>query len=443
MIMADMQLLAQTAAERVLNSIPEGLVIAGLTWVLLRITGRHNSGTKFVVWFAALLSVAALPLLPHSATARDAAPAGSTVMLPPSWGTAIFAMWGLIASWAMARILVGLWNVRRLRDTSTAIADTEIVAPVRNAIAQMKTKRPVEIRRSERVTVPTAIGFLRPTILLPGWALEELSPEELKIVLFHEFAHLRRRDDWTNLAQKVVRTIFFFHPAVWWIERRLSLEREMACDDLVLAETSNPRAYAECLVSLAERSVVRRGLALAQAVIGRARETAQRLGRILDGRRRTRTHGFKPALAIAGLLVAICSVVMPYRPNLVSFENAAPVPMVTRAALSAPGPSSTIVVPAVQTANPSRPRPARRYALRRSTESIAKVTAPIPGKLQAVNSVVARAKEDSLLGSQFVVVMRTTQVDGRGVTERFCVWRVTVDKSDPRVVHEELIVRSL
>jgi len=65
--------------------------------------------------------------------------------------------------------------------------------------------------------------------------------------LLHEFAHLGRWDDWTNLAQKLVRTIFFFHPAVWWIEKRLSLEREMACDDVVLAETQNPRAYAECL----------------------------------------------------------------------------------------------------------------------------------------------------------------------------------------------------
>ena len=85
------------------------------------------------------------------------------------------------------------------------------------------------------------------------------------------FAHSGNSTDWTNLAQKLVRTVFFFHPAVWWIERRLSLEREMACDEAVLAETENPRAYAECLVSLAEKSFVRRGLALAQAVVGRAR----------------------------------------------------------------------------------------------------------------------------------------------------------------------------
>src|SRR5258707_5357457 len=99
--------------------------------------------------------------------------------------------------------------------------------------------------------------------IFPDWVLQELSAEELKVVLLHEFAHLRRFDDWTNLLQKLVRTIFFFHPAVWWIERKLSLEREMACDEVVLAETENAQAYAECLVSLAEKSFVRSGLMLA------------------------------------------------------------------------------------------------------------------------------------------------------------------------------------
>src|SRR5205085_3857822 len=160
------------------------------------------------------------------------------------------------------------------------------------------------------------------------WALRELSADELRTTLLHEFAHLQRRDDWTNLAQKVVRTIFFFHPAVWWIERRLSLEREMACDEAVLAETENPRAYAECLVSLAEKSVVRRGLALAQAMVGRARETSLRLARILDGNRRSRSARNLPALAFLAFIVAGCVIALPEAPRLISFENEAPAPAV-------------------------------------------------------------------------------------------------------------------
>ena len=96
---------------------------------------------------------------------------------------------------------------------------------------------------------------------------------ELNSILIHELAHLERRDDWTNLAQKVLRALLFFHPAVWWVERQLSLEREMACDDVVLSRTANPRAYAECLVTVAERSLMRRGLALAQAAVSKMRQT--------------------------------------------------------------------------------------------------------------------------------------------------------------------------
>ena len=90
--------------------------------------------------------------------------------------------------------------------------------------------------------------------------MQELSAVELNAILLHELAHLRRWDDWTNLIQKIVGAVLFFHPAVWWIEKKLALEREMACDDLVLAKTASPRAYAECLVSLAEKSLLRRGL---------------------------------------------------------------------------------------------------------------------------------------------------------------------------------------
>src|SRR6202011_3024466 len=98
----------------------------------------------------------------------------------------------------------------------------------------------------------------RPLVVIPAWARQELSTTELQAILLHELAHLRRWDDWTNLVQKIVGALLFFHPAVWWIEQRLSLEREMACDDVVLAETVSPRGYAECLLSLAEKSLLRR-----------------------------------------------------------------------------------------------------------------------------------------------------------------------------------------
>ena len=118
-------------------------------------------------------------------------------------------------------------------------------------------------------------------VVFPTWALSEIPTAELNAILLHELAHLRRYDDWTNLAQKLVKAILFFHPAVWFIESRLTLEREMACDDAVLAASYSPRAYAESLVGLAEKSFLRRGIQLAQAAVSHVQQLKLRLAEIL------------------------------------------------------------------------------------------------------------------------------------------------------------------
>ena len=437
------QLLA-LAAERVLNSIPEGVAVAGLTWLLLRIMGRNNSGARFAVWFAALLAVAALPFIPHSPSVLSATGGGSPLVLPAWWAGAIFAVWLVIAGWAMLRVAIGLGNVRRLRMTSVAISGEKEGSSAEAILNDLKPVRRVEVRRSGAVTVPTAVGFFRPMILLPGWALDELSAEDLKAVLSHELAHLRRWDDWTNLAQKLIRTVFFFHPAVWWIERKLSLEREMACDDMVVAETENPRAYAECLVNLAERSVVRRGIALAQAVVGRARETAQRLSRILDGHHGTGAQVLRPALGAGAALAAICAVAMPYRPNLVSFEERTPTQLLARGTPTAPN-TAEMIARNVSLSEAVTPKHA---AIRKNTvpkppiERAAKDFLPDLNTRPA-NVVMAVEEDGPALPQHFFVVVQTMQVEGRGPRERLSVWRVTVKDADRRVVHEEFIVRSL
>ncbi len=169
---------------------------------------------------------------------------------------------------AVTRLAIGLWHVRQLRRSCTAVAAADLDPIVRKTVEALQSSgslgsKTVTIATSEEVRVPAAIGFRKKTIVLPAWALRELPPEDLNVILLHEFAHLRRGDDWTNLIQKIVRAIFFFHPAVWWIESRLSMEREMACDDAVLAETSNPRGYASCLVSLLEKNMAHRSSAKA------------------------------------------------------------------------------------------------------------------------------------------------------------------------------------
>ena len=114
-------------------------------------------------------------------------------------------------------------------------------------------------RRRVKLCVSTTWPFRQqsvsfdPQLFSPQGCCHSFQPGRSRSILLHELAHLRRWDDWTNLAQKIVKAVFFFHPAVWWIENHLTLEREMACDDIVLAQTASPRDYASSLISFAEK----------------------------------------------------------------------------------------------------------------------------------------------------------------------------------------------
>jgi beta-lactamase regulating signal transducer with metallopeptidase domain len=462
--------LAAMVTERVLNAIPGGLLIAVFVWLLLRVAGHQNSKTRFAVWFGALLAVAGLPFLPSLAKSSAVAQTvRSEIVLPGFWAAAIFSAWILVAALAMTRIVGGLWKLRLLRRSSlplaasTSLPPASFTPPISNppiqaVVAQFQRTRGIVVRSSSVVAVPTAIGFFRPLILIPDWVLQELSAEELKVVLLHEFAHLRRFDDWTNLLQKLVRTIFFFHPAVWWIERKLSLEREMACDEVVLAQTENPQAYAECLVSLAEKSFVRRGLALAQAVIGHARDTSLRLARILDGNRLNSARGFRPALGLATVLAACCLFVLPDTPRLIAFHDAAPVSTTAfaSAAETAPQVSQTAVVPVSARVTDTRPYPAvarnrvpkvrgERPAMISEAHGRRQQTAAAPVLILAhADQNQASPQPTKITPSQFVFMMQTTHYDERGsAIVRLCVWRVTFDGENRQTVQQETIVRVL
>jgi beta-lactamase regulating signal transducer with metallopeptidase domain len=320
----DLQPLAQLASEQLLNCAVEGIGIAVLAWALLRVLGKQNSGTRFAVWFSALLAIAGLPFLGHFAVSGTKVAQASEIMMPASWAPCLFAGWALIAAAGLLRVATGLWQLRRLRKNCTPLDVTSLDPLLQKTLQDFDSSRMVTVCAAEELRVPTALGLLKPLVVLPTWSLQELSPAELNSILLHELAHLRRWDDWTNFAQKIVGALLFFHPAVWWIEKKLVLEREMACDDLVLEETGSPRAYAECLVALAEKSALRRGVALAQAAVGRMRSMSLRVSQILDVDRPTATRVWRPAPALLAGASLVVLGVFANSPRLISFEDGAP-----------------------------------------------------------------------------------------------------------------------
>ena len=316
--------IAQFSTLRIIDSLVEGSVIAGLGALVLRMTPRKNAAARFTVWFSTLLAIAGLPLIaastPHPIiTATITRPA---ITVPESWALYLFAAWALIAGYSLLGVARAVCHLRTLHERCSPIDPSELEPVLQETLRRYRTKRPVQLCTSDEVKIPTAIGLMRPSVIIPRWVMRELSTAELNQILLHELAHLRRHDDWTNLIQQVVRALFFFHPAVWWIEREIALEREMACDDAVLAETESPRAYAECLAHLAERSFVRRSLTLAQAALGRIRQTSLRVAEILDVERPKRSSStWKPAVSlVAGFAIAF-AVLGARASRLVGFEN--------------------------------------------------------------------------------------------------------------------------
>jgi beta-lactamase regulating signal transducer with metallopeptidase domain len=289
------------------------------------------------VWFLALMAVVGIACLggimlrglhsPFLATSSVAAYTPSMINLPAHWAAYVLVAWVLAVAVALARLSASVVHLYQLRATCTPVDPATLDSSLRETLEELNrtrsfAARSVTLSTSDRVRVPAALGLWRPMIALPAWALAELPPADLSIILRHEFAHLRRWDDWTNLLQKTVRALFFFHPAVWWIENRLSVEREMACDDIVVAQTCNPMGYASCLVSLLERGLAQRGWAMAQAIVHRAREASDRLTQILDKNRPPAAGISKPALGMVGLFALVCVVMAPQTPQLVAFDKA-------------------------------------------------------------------------------------------------------------------------
>ncbi len=328
----ELQAIAEASAIRIVDCLAGGTLIGFFASAVLKVSPRRSSGLRFAVWFSALLAIAALPLLStiihwQSPGVDSAGVSRPALTLPGSWAAYTFVAWLLIATVGLLRLAVSLWQMHALRNSCVVIDPADMQAHLRATLNGNRGVRSVALCTSDRVHVPMALGLIAPAVVIPRWLMAELSQEELNLIVLHEVAHLRRWDDWTNLAQKIIRAIFFFHPAVWWIEKQLSLEREMACDDAVLATNAAPRAYAECLANLAEKSLVRRTLQLAQAGLGPARQTFQRVAQILDANQPLGTRqGWKWALALVAALAVSSAVLASKEPQLVAFQSAAVVP---------------------------------------------------------------------------------------------------------------------
>ena len=322
----DLNYVAATGAERLLFSLATGTLLALVVWLLLRWMPRRDSRASFAVWFATLVITAMLPLAGfisgHGAAKVETTHAVVTVS--SSWAVGIFLTWAGVALIGLARVALAFGQVRRLKSRSAVLDSAEMSPEIGALLREFQRTRRAKLLVAKGLEVPTAVGFFRPAVVLPEWLLQGTPAEELKYIVLHELAHLRRRDDWTNLAQQVVKALLFFVPSVWWIERRLALDREMACDDAVLEHSGTPQGYAECLAHVAERSFLRRQLALAQAAVSRLRQLTKRVAKILDPNRKQPGHLWKPAIPAVMVAAGLCVFSGSRAPRLIGFADGEP-----------------------------------------------------------------------------------------------------------------------
>jgi beta-lactamase regulating signal transducer with metallopeptidase domain/DNA-binding beta-propeller fold protein YncE len=216
----------------------------------------------------------------------------------------------------LVRLLRGTWDSRRLRLAGAEMVDPDLSRWFREQIARLKLRVVPALRWCREISVPVVLGVVRPTILIPASAATGLSPDQLRAVIAHELAHIRRYDLAINLLQRMIETLLFFHPAVWWNSRRISREREEACDDLVLSAGFERNRYADALVRMAELSWTQHGRQVTAPATALAADGAsptefkRRILKILRLREEPRMRPGRVALLLAAT-IAVVAILTP------------------------------------------------------------------------------------------------------------------------------------
>lgn len=364
----------QALGWTLLHFLWQGAALFAVYWIADRLCARRGAGVRYALALTALLAMPAAAIATlayeegaatqpamhaagHLTVARATTGLGSNILSLAPWDAMeagapagmphsvravlqgalpwLDAIWLAGVFFFSLRALGGWWLLRRLRLFTLEQAPHTLRLHLDVLRRQMGIGRIIDLRLSRRIINPLTAGVLKPWILLPVTALTALSPEQLEVVLAHELAHIRRADYFWNLLQTVVETLFFFHPAVWYVSRRVRQEREFCCDDAVVARCSDPSIYASALVRLEEERNA--GLRFAMALDGNSRSGLRaRVLRILGAAEDARR--FRPVSMTAicvGVLLFLC-----------------PLPRVFASFREAPRAAAKVIAPAVQHVRP-------------------------------------------------------------------------------------------
>jgi len=255
----------------------QGAAIAALA--AAAIAFARKASARYAIGVAALALMLAAPVITFFVLNSSSAPTGApdlsfvvagsaaklaahhTASVPPAEPSVpvnVSAMNWLVTVWFAGVLLFslrtagGFFVVARLRRRDSHPVTAGLLGLCRDLHQRLGITRAVRYCESLHLDAPAVLGWFRPVVFLPVSALTGLTEAQLRAVIAHELAHIRRFDAFVNVFQVAVETLLFYHPGVWWLNKRIRAERENCCDDVALSVCGNPAEYARALALMEE-----------------------------------------------------------------------------------------------------------------------------------------------------------------------------------------------
>lgn len=336
-----MTIVAQAAlfiSGALFDSLWEGALIVGLVWLGLRCLPRLGAATRYAIWLCALAALVLVPLATvsvpaspqRSAPASIAAPAGVSapsaltnlpdVALPAAPSIETPQAPRIPVSQKLAITFALVWVLVAFARGALLAFNLFQLSTLRRKARVWSLTHDYPVLLSERARVPFAMGFLRPAVILPASLVEEQSLDALDAIVMHETSHLRRNDVWTNALARILEAFVALNPAAWFVLNRLATEREIACDDWVVARLGAGDVFARTLAAMANRAGTRAPFA-APSAVGSRHSLVARIERLLDARPRSlrlslsALGGTLMLFALIAIVLQSVSPVLAYAPS--------------------------------------------------------------------------------------------------------------------------------
>ncbi|MGD9722678.1 MAG: M56 family metallopeptidase [Pirellulales bacterium] len=344
--------LTQALALTLVHFLWQASLVGGATAGLLQVVQPRAARTRYAVYCATMLLLAACPALTFAILLDKLSPAdrtvglvdASTLVVPgyeltpelpdpatpqtDAWTTAaravaawieqnpavITVLWLAGVTLLGTRLLLGAFGSMRVASAAEA-APAAWLERAEHLARRMGFRAVPAVRVSSQVSQAMAVGIIRPLVLLPAAWTSGVTGDVLEAVLAHELAHLRRYDLAINTLQRLVEVLLFFHPLVWWCSRQMRIEREMCCDELALVALGDRAVYAKALTYLAQQQSPVCEPLWGVGMGGPQMVLLKRIRNVLgvDGNQRGRLYGPVCALVGAALASFLWAAALAYR----------------------------------------------------------------------------------------------------------------------------------